>query len=531
LKVLVVAPRSGTKIFPVGLAYVVSALKAAGHVVDCLNLNHTFDLNNACCRYDVVATGGLACHFTDIKRVVQVAREAGATTVVGGGIISSEPELMLRAFQADYGVIGEGEVTVCELLSALEKNTEVDAVQGIAYLSDDCFCMTDARKPIMCLDELPYPDYESLGFRKHIDTFKPSDLYYLDYFDHPRGYPVVASRSCPYDCTFCYHPLGRVYRQRSVDSIIEELGQVVPKYRINVLEILDELFSIDDDRLKTFCERITQFRKTLPWELKWGCQLRVENINDENLQMLRDAGCYNLSLGIESYSGNVLDSMRKKILPEDIHRAVHCILKTDLRLQGNFIFGDPSETMSTAEETIQFWKKHSDAGILLGFVQPYPGSELYRYCLQKGIICDRLDFVQHHLFDIFNMTEMPDEDFFRLRMEVLRVDYAHSRYALPEKVEQNAITVVCPHCDKRMTYRNFAVVDSGSVLFSLLQNRLLFNKMMYCRMCGRRFWVRSALAHLFTVVVTNMLKYPALAIRVMNVRNGVFTILRKLRKP
>lgn len=524
-----VAPKSGTKIFPVGLAYVVSALKSAGHDVDCVNLNHTLDLNIAGGSYSVVATGGLACHFNDIERVVQAAREAGAKTVVGGGIISSEPELMLRAFKADFGVIGEGEVTVCELLSTLEKNTDVYAVQGIVFLDDDRFCMTEARKPIMNLDALPFPDYESLGFSQHLDSFKPSDLYYLDYFDHPRGYPVVASRSCPYDCTFCYHPLGRVYRQRSIDSIIEELQEVVPKYRINVLEILDELFSLDDERLRTFCVRLSEFRKTLPWELKWGCQLRVANITDENLRMLRDAGCYNLSLGIESYSKTVLNSMRKKILPEDIHRAVHCILKTDLRLQGNFIFGDPAETMSTAEETLEFWKEHSDAGILLGFVQPYPGSELYRNCLQRGIIGDRLDFVKHHLFDTFNMTEIPEEDFFKLRMEVLRVDFTYSRHAVPEKLEPETMTVVCPHCDERMTYRNFVVVDFGSVLFSLRQNRLLYNKMMYCRICGRRFWVRSVLAHLFTSVVTSILKYPALAIRVMNVRNGVFAFLRKLR--
>ncbi|MEI6207222.1 MAG: radical SAM protein [Desulfuromonadales bacterium] len=525
MNILVVAPRNSTKIFPVGLAYVISALKREGHKVDCVNLNLSDELDIIRGRYDIVATGGLACHYSEVEKILSMARDSGTMTIVGGGIVSSEPELMTRELKPDYSVIGEGEITACELLACLEKGDEVSEVPGIAFVRDGQFFMTKVRASVRNLDALPFPDYDALGFREHLDNLKPSDVYYLDYFDYPRGYPVVSSRSCPFECTFCYHPLGKVYRERSIDSIIDELTEAVPRYRINVLEILDELFSLNEARLKEFCTRIKEFSATLDWDLKWGCQLRVGSINKETLEMLRDSGCYNLSLGLESYSNTVLASMKKKISQDQIHNAVHCILDTDLRLQGNFIFGDKAETMETAKETIDFWKEHSQAGIMLGFVQPYPDCELYRYCLQQGIIKDRLNFIKHHFFDTINMTKMSENEFINLRLEILRLDFKYNLHAIPEKVEPESVTLVCPHCRERMTYNNFHIVEKNSLLFSLRQNSYLYNKMMYCKKCGRRFWARSLFAQLLTYFVTGILKYPSAAIKVMHVRNVLFAFI------
>lgn len=525
MKVLVVAPKNSAKIFSVGLAYVVSALKGSGHRVDCINLNVTSKLEIPAGAYDVVATGGLACHYWDIERILGTAKAAGAKTVIGGGIVSSEPELMTKELKPDFSVIGEGEVTVCRLLECMASNHDPSEIPGLAFEKDGEFVLTQQPDPIKDLNALPFPDFEALGYVQHLDHLKPSDLYSLDYFDYPRGYPIVASRSCPFPCTFCYHPLGKVYRQRSIDSIIDEVKQVVYKYRINVLEILDELFSVDNERLTEFCARLNEFRATLPWDLKWGCQLRVANITPETLQMISAAGCYNISLGIESYSQDVLRSMKKSISPDEIHRAVHCVMDTDIRLQGNFIFGDVAETMATARETLAFWKDHAHSGILLTFVQPYPDSELYRYCLRKGIIKDKLDFIKNHFFDILNMTEMPEDDFFRLRMEVLRHDFAYNKYSIPSKVEPDRVTLVCPHCREQIVYSNYEMVEQNSLLFSLRQNSYLFNRMMYCRSCGRRFWARSVLAQLFTLMVVYLLRFPSLAIKVMSVRNWFFGVI------
>jgi len=524
MKVLVVAPRSSTKIFPVGLAYIIAVIKKCGHEVDCANLNFLDELKIQHNQYDIVATGGLACHYNDIEYIVASARTAGAQTIIGGGIVSSEPELITRELLADYSVIGEGEETICELLNGIENRTEISTIPGIAFIRDGEFILTESRKPIKQLDSLPYPDYESLGFIEHLNHLKPSDIYYLDYFDYPRAYPIVSSRSCPFDCTFCYHPLGKVYRERSIDSIIHEITEVVPKYKINIIEIVDELFAVKRERLLEFCNEIDKFRKTLDWDLKWGCQLRVGDIDPEILDVLNKSGCYCLSLGLESYSNKVLQSMKKKICQDEIHKAIHCVLNTDMRLQGNFIFGDRSESVNTAKETMKFWKEHAQAGILLGYIQPYPDSELYQFCIQEGIINDKLDFIKHHIFDTFNMTKMTEKEFFYLRLEVLRLDFKYSPYSISEDSNNHSLSVCCPHCKEHILYSNFRTFEENSQLFSLRQNRYFYNKMMYCRKCGRRFWARSLFAQLFTVLVTSLLKYPAVAIKVMNIRNVLFAL-------
>ena len=526
MRILVVAPRSATKIFPVGLAYIIAVMKKGGHQVDCVNLNLS-ELRIQKNRYDVVATGGLACHLIDIEQIVAMARDAGATTIIGGGIVSSEPELITRELRADFSVIGEGEVTIGELLSAIENGTDTSGIPGIAFVRDAEFVLTETRKPIKELDELPFPDYDSLGFCEHLDHLKPSDIYYLDYFDYPRAYPIVSSRSCPYECTFCYHPLGKVYRERSVDSIIHEIAETVPKYKINIIEIVDELFAVKRERLLEFCTKISKFRNTLDWDLKWGCQLRVGDIDSEILDVLCKSGCYSLSLGLESYSNIVLASMKKKICQDEIHKAIHCVMGTDLRLQGNFIFGDRAETMETAKETMDFWIEHAQAGILLGYVQPYPNCELYQFCLKEGIIKDKLDFIKYHIFDLFNMTQMNDAEFFNIRLEVLRLDFKHNRYAIPKKVDPQSVSVVCPHCNKLITYNNFSVVEKDSLLFAWRQNIFLYNKIMYCRECGRRFWARSTFTQFLTFFVVGILKYPSLAIKVMHVRNVLLTLLSR----
>ncbi len=263
---------------------------------------------------------------------------------------------MSRALNADYSIIGEGEEAIVDLLSCLENNDNLSMVKGICYLDNGNYFLTEERKQINDLDSIPWPDYESFNYNNHLASMKPTDQYYYDIFDYPREYPLVASRSCPFLCTFCYHPSGNKYRQRSVDSIMEELKERIPKYKINIVGIYDELFSNNKERLYEFCRRFKEFADTLPWEVKWGCQMRVDSLDEKLLETMKDSGCFMVSYGFESYSPKILKSMKKYIKPEQIHNAIHKTLDKGISIQANFIFGDVAETMDTAMETLNFWK-------------------------------------------------------------------------------------------------------------------------------------------------------------------------------
>jgi radical SAM superfamily enzyme YgiQ (UPF0313 family) len=475
MRVLISVPRSD--IPAAGPAYVAATLKQAGHSVT----GHLFKSAEAFREvirngYDIMATGGLCSQFKEMKCMVDIAHQEGLKTIVGGGIVSSEPELMTRELGTDYSVLGQGEITAVELVNAIANNGDIALIKGLGYCRNGEFIETPCRPEIDKLDELPFPDYDAFGFSAYLDAMKPSDRDMLYLFDQPREYPLIASRSCPYKCSFCYHPSGYKYRRRSVDSIMAELQQIVPKYRINIISILDELFSADEKRLLEFCERFKAFQATVPWEIRWFCCLHVAGLKSRTLEVMRDAGCYMVSYGFESYSPVVLKSMQKHITPEEIHFAVHETLDRKLALQANFIFGDRAESRETAEQTLAFWRAHPEAGIFLGPMIVCPNSPDYQYCLAKGIIKDRVAHIRDHVFDTLNMTAMPDKDFFRLIGELFLFNITDIVWVPPLKRTPDSLVVQCPHCQQILTYKNY-------------HTPRLYKHRMICRACHKRFFV------------------------------------------
>jgi len=199
---------------------------------------------------------------------------------------------------------------------------------------------------------------------------------------------------------------------------MSEINDAIGRYDINFLMIYDDCFAFDKKRLKKFCAEIKKIMKMNKKEIKWMCQLMVSVVDDPLLKELKAAGCVAISYGFESYSPIVLKSMKKSITPEQINFAFHTTVKNKLNVQANFIFGDIAETNETSKETLGWWIKNAKSQIFLGFVRPYPGSELYNHCIKKGIIQDELFFVKEQInsTEILNMTDkMSDKDFNNLK--------------------------------------------------------------------------------------------------------------------
>jgi hypothetical protein len=184
-------------------------------------------------------------------------------------------------------------------------------------------------------------------------------------------------------------------------------------------------------------------------------------------------------------------------------------LSSGISIQGNFIFGDKAETRETAEETLAFWRDHAEAGIILGFIHPYPDSQLYRYCLEKGIIKDRLDFMEHHLSDRINMTAMSNFVFFLLVVRVAMHSLRYTPNALPSRLEASRIVVACPHCASINDYRNFRVFDATMGWGKKMKDKFCFNRVLHCRACRRRFWGRSWLMQLL-IIMARPLFWPGI---------------------
>jgi radical SAM superfamily enzyme YgiQ (UPF0313 family) len=456
--------------FPLGLAYVSSCLKKAGHNVEVLNLNH-HDGDQADLikrrltegRYAYVLTGGLSAHYKQIKGIVADVRSADpdVTIIVGGGVVTSTPDLMFDYLRPDYAVVGEGEETIVELIDELENGGKgVDRVRGICYPdSSGSLVKTLARPAITDLDAIPWPDLDGFEFETYLDMQMPNDSLYLYIEDNPRFYPIISSRGCPYNCTFCYHPLGQKYRSRSVDDFAREVSHVAGRYGINSLAIFDELISADRKRLFEICDRLG----SLPTRLHWMCQLRVDTVDPEMLARMKEAGCFIISYGFESASNTVLRSMKKHIDRKQIERALKLTREAGIGVQGYFIFGDTAETPETARETLDFWKEHNSYHITLGYVRPYPGSELWNREVERGGLDTfekQLAFLGRCVTDPPNLSGMNEAEWFALKKDVQKALITNDHFGelvSSERLDgdRSAITIRCPHCAEVSTYKSF----------------------------------------------------------------------------
>jgi radical SAM superfamily enzyme YgiQ (UPF0313 family) len=485
--------------FPMGLAYISAVLKKNGHEVKILNLNHCNGTTDEIIKtelskeyFDLVITGSISPFFPDIRTCVETVRKYAPKTriIIGGGMVSSQPEIIFKLLEPDFAVIGEGEYTLKELFECLEKQEDVNKVDGILYRnSDGQIVFTNPRTPIEELDSLPYPDFDGFGFWEILDNLTSNSN---DVFDFPRTYQIVASRSCPYKCTFCFHPLGNKYRQRSVEKILEEIEYAIKKYRINYFSIVDELFSHDQKRVYNFCSKLKKIQEMVPWELKWSCQMRVDIFDEEMVKTMKDAGCHFFSLGLESYSPIVLKSMRKVTTPQQIDRALRLCVQNKISLQGVFIFGDIAETNETYCETLKYWETNCGStwsGVFLGFIQIYQGSEIYRHAVKKGIIKDEIEFIENRAkisirnVEINFTDNMTDKEYELMKLDVLCAGLCPKQYTKPliNKQEDNfhEVHVKCPYCKEISIYKNYILPEN----FSRVK--------ITCRKCGGRYDIVS----------------------------------------
>lgn len=456
--------------FPLGLAYISACLKKAGYGVDVLNINHYADSQIdlisrkfSANKYRYVLTSGLSAHYKQIKGIVDDVRRVAsdAVMIVGGGVVTAMPEVMYDYIRPDYMVLGEGELTIVELINALNTNKmNLSEINGIGHCdAAGKLIITSRREPIMDLDSIPWPDLDGFEFETYLEMQRPNDSLYLYIDDKPRFYPIISSRGCPYNCTFCYHPLGQKYRSRSVDDFIAEVTYVTEKYNVNNLAIFDELISADPKRLFEICDRI----KKLPRKINWMCQLRVDKVDDEMLRVMKDAGCFIISYGFESASNSVLKSMKKFITAEQIEKAMQLTRKAGIGVQAYFIFGDPAETKKSSHETLRFWKDHSDYHITMGYIRPYPGSELWKQEMDKGNIKDateQLGFLDQCVNNPPNLSKMTAQEWFELQKNVQKAIMMNSHFGefiSSKRVEGefHSLTVRCPHCEQVTTYNNF----------------------------------------------------------------------------
>ncbi len=282
-------------------------------------------------------------------------------------LIAGGPHIMVDGYNFmtdntifDLAVFGEAEIAFKEILSG----KPIEEIQGVVYRKDGQIVQNHAREWISDLESLPFPVYDDFDSVNVDGKIKKIE-----------NWPLVTSRGCPYTCTYCNVPtvIGRKFRARSGESLLEELKYAQKKYGAKEFKILDDNFTLLMDRAKDICKL---FIKEL--DMKWTCPngIRADRLDDELCGLMKEAGCYAVSIGVESGDPEVFDKIRKGERLEDVERGIKTAQKAGLKVHGFFIIGLIGSTYEADKRSMEFAKR---MGITAswGILVPYPGTEVW----------------------------------------------------------------------------------------------------------------------------------------------------------
>jgi len=404
--------------FPIGLGYIASVLRNAGHEISVLDINaHRYSRETVErlikeADFDMAATGNLITLYGYTKWLSGVLKKHHPEKflVIGGALATSAPEIVLGRTEADAIALGEGEATMLELADALGKKRGLEEVKGIWFKKGGKIVKNPPRELMKNLDELPFPAW---------DLF-PVDIYlkYMHIEKLPLSWKcmnISTVRGCPFNCSFCYNVFGvHTARARSPDSIIAEIKALKERYGVKAITFIDNLFITNRTKVLEFCEKMIEQKIGVAWVTS----ARVDVVDLELLKKMRQAGCAWISYGLESGSQKMLDAMNKSTTVEKMLKAIEATRKAGLFVYGSFMVGTPGETPETIKETVEFIKKIDLFVPGIFIATPYPGSDLYEFALKKGAIPNEEEFISKcgEAFDLtVNVSGMSDAELLKWR--------------------------------------------------------------------------------------------------------------------
>lgn len=361
---------------PLGLAYVAASLEKAGYGVSLLDAAaENLDQEAISQRlkqssFDLVGITMLTPMYKCSIETVRTVRSAApqAKIVVGGVHPSILPvETLKDNPQIDIAVVGEGEITAVELARAIEAKTDLKGIPGVCFRDGANIVLNASRPLLKDIDMIPMPSRHLL----------PMDLYKMtaSRSRKKRCYTIIIARGCPFRCTYCSHPFGRAFRHHSVERIIEELKELVNIYGAQEINFEADTLTIDKDFLSALCRRLIQ--EGYAEKIKWTCESRVDTVDKEMLLLMRKAGCWEISYGVESGSQRLLDLIKKDCTLEQVEKVFKITREAGISIRAFFMLGLPTETRKESLETINFAKKLDAAWSQFTVTVPYPGTELF----------------------------------------------------------------------------------------------------------------------------------------------------------
>lgn len=379
---------------PLGLATVAAMLEREDgivvEIIDCngseLTWSQLRDVISEI-RPDILGATAMTPYFPEVLRAMELAKrvDPAIITVLGGPHVTFLAEETLRTQPAvDFIVRGEGDHTIVNLVRCLQKSDDPTTVQGIAFRRDDQVVQT-SQPPAVDVRTLPPPAYHLL----------PMQAYH---FEMMRNFTtLLASRGCPYRCTFCAEwPFwGPGWRPRHPEAVVEEMEWLHLRYGRESFWFGDDCFNVDGDHMRVIAEGILERGLEIAWFYQGRADLVIKH--KDVLPLMRRSGNLMVQIGIESSTDEELQDFQKHLTTDQVKEAIELLRQNDIVSQGIIIVGTRKETARSIEHKLRFAKwLDVDFPIFTAFT-PFPGTAIYERARAEGLLEDPPDWDKYDM--------------------------------------------------------------------------------------------------------------------------------------
>ncbi len=353
---------------PLGLLSIATYLADRGHVVEIYdraveggNIKKRFDNFSP----DIVGISSLGGRsFDDAMKVSKTAKKSQIPVVWGGPIPSLIPDVLLKSGVVDYVIMGEGEITLLELINALAGKTPLTGVDGLTFINNGEIVINKDRE-FADLANLPIIDF----------SFVDPEKYFISNMNYKRILFVYASKGCTGQCAYCYSPVYTkcIWRPRPTEYVLSEIKFLADRFNIEGVYFADDLFSPNKQYLFNLCEKLIQSGLGLVW----SCDMRADICTKDELDMMYKAGCRWIFFGIESGSAERQKAIKKRINLKKAEEVIDYCNKIGIITTTSFIIGFPDETEEELKQTVSFIKGLNSDVKVAAFFGPIAKSEMY----------------------------------------------------------------------------------------------------------------------------------------------------------
>jgi anaerobic magnesium-protoporphyrin IX monomethyl ester cyclase len=363
---------------PLGLAYMAAVLEQNDFEVkifDCpvCEINHEkLKAEVDSFQPAIVGIGSMTQTIDSALKSARVAKEVcpDAKVLMGGPHATfADKQILTQEKAVDIIARGEGEETILELAKQSPELQKISEIKGITFRKDNQIIQAPNRPFIQNLDALPRPAYKYIP----VEKYKINGRKLL---------PIISSRGCPFQCTFCLDSqmFGARFRARSPKNVLDEMEWLRDEYGAEGISFQDDTLTFDRKRALEICDGIIERKIKLPW----GCFSRVDVVTKEFLAKMSKAHCNEIGFGVESGCQKMLDAFKKKVTIEQCENAIKWAKEAGIFVTVSIIMGYPGETKETLQQTLDFVRRVEPDEVWLCHATPFPGTELRALVESKG---------------------------------------------------------------------------------------------------------------------------------------------------